>query len=56
MGLYKDYGPINMFFSKAFFNYTMIIILLFGLIILIFYLALAGFYQKIIKLSIIYKK
>lgn len=42
--LYKDYDLTNIFWSKAFLNYTMILIALFGPIIPALYLALAGFY------------
>lgn len=54
-GSYKNYGTWNTFWSHAFLNYIMILIVLFGLTISTFYLALAKFHEKIIKLSTIYQ-
>lgn len=52
---YKDYVISNTLWSEVFFNYTIILMVLFGFTIPTFYLALAGFYQEIIELSTIYK-
>lgn len=52
---YKDYGTSNIFCSKAFLNYTMILMALFDPTISTFYLALAAFLREIIELSTIYK-
>lgn len=55
IGSYKDYSQDNMFWSKAFFNYTIILIELFDAIISSLYLALDRFHYKIIDFSIVYE-
>lgn len=54
-GSYKDYGRDNVLWSKIFFNYTIILIELFGTTTPFLHLAFYCFYCKIIDLFTVYK-
>lgn len=54
-GSYKDYGRDNFLWSKAFLNYAMILMELFGITTPSLHLALHRFHREIIDLSTVYE-